>query len=117
MRTIPALRRSNLSAGALVGETFAKEAEENEHDRGQKFKDHFEKLSIIMLDVLFIGFIVLSSVWILHMIIPTQSIGAGWLSYIHGWLTVDQLEKIGGLLAGGVIAGLVADHFKRRMGG
>jgi hypothetical protein len=43
--------------------------------------------------------------------------GTGWVSYIHGWLTESQLDKITGILAGGVIAGLVADHFKRRMGG
>jgi hypothetical protein len=31
------------------------------------------------------------------------------------WLDSDQMEKLQDILTGGIIAGLVADHFKRRM--
>ena len=97
-----------------------KEAAEAEHGRSQAFKNHFELLSIIMLYVLFAGFILLATVWVLHMLLPERVAGlnaAGdWWSRIHGWLNKDQVDKVAGVLAGGVIAGLVADHFKRRMG-
>ncbi len=66
--------------------------------------------------MLFAGFIILSAIWIAHFILPEKSAGTGWVSYLHGWLSPGQLDKITGVLAGGVIAGLVADHFKRRMG-
>lgn len=69
-----------------------------------------------MLDILFAGFIFLALVWVLHMILPAKAETADYIYYVHGWLTDDQLDKITGVLAGGVIAGLVADHFKRRMG-
>lgn len=91
------------------------EAEEKEHDRAQHFKDHFEFLSIIMLDVLFAGFILLAAAWVAHLILPDHKVD-GWAPFIHGWLSKDQLDHISGVLTTGVIAGLVADHFKRRMG-
>jgi hypothetical protein len=93
-----------------------RESDEAEHDRGQAFKNHFETLSIWMLDVLFAGFVLISTIWVLHLVLPENSMGVGWVSYLHGWLSKDQLDKITGVLAGGAIAGLVADHFKRRMG-
>lgn len=107
---------AQLGSGAPIKD-LERDASENEHRRTQQFRDHFECLSIIMLDVLFAGFILLAAVWVLHMILPESSMATGWVSYVHGWLTDGQLDRITGLLAGGVIAGLVADHFKRRMGG
>jgi hypothetical protein len=92
------------------------EAKANEHRRNQKFRDHAETLFIILLYALFSGFLVLALVWILHMILPDAAGAAGCAPLLHGWLTRDQLDDISGILAGGIIAGLVADHFKKRMG-
>ncbi len=104
-----------IASGAEIKDLEA-EARANEHRRNQKFKDHFEILSIVMLDLLFLGFAVLATIWVLHLILPEKPVGKWFVYYFHCWLTKDQLDDIAGVLAGGLIAGLVADHFKRRMG-
>jgi hypothetical protein len=109
------LEATQLSQGAKQRD-LAKEAQEKEHDRSQAFKDHFETLSLLALNVLFAGFLSLAAIWALHLVLPEKAAAKGVAFYVHGWLTKDQLDHITGLLAGGVIAGLVADHFKRRMG-
>jgi hypothetical protein len=105
---------AQLGSGAPIKD-LEREAKENEHRRSQQFKDHFELLSIIMLDVLFAGFILLAAVWVVHLVLPDHKV-VGWAPFIHGWLSKDQLDHISGVLTTGVIAGLVADHFKRRIG-
>lgn len=112
----PAAKEAAQLSRGVDARNLEREAKEKEHDRGEAFKDHFERISIIMLDVLFVAFVLLSAIWILHLILPEKSVGTGWVSNFHGWLTEGQLDKITGILAGGIIAGLVADHFKRRMG-
>lgn len=89
------------------------EARANEHRRNQKFRDHFELIFLLLLYALFACFIVLGAVWVLHMVLPEKA-ATSWRP--HGWLSKEQLDNISGLLAGGVIAGLVADHVKRRVG-
>ena len=106
---------AQLGSGAPIKD-LEREAKENEHRRSQQFKDHFEFLSIVMLDILFAGFAILATIWVLHLVLPEKPSGKWFVYYFHCWLTKDQLDDIAGVLAGGVIAGLVADHFKRRMG-
>jgi hypothetical protein len=112
----PAAKEAAQLSRGVDSRNLEREAREKEHDRGQAFKDHFELVSIVMLYILFAGFILLSAIWVAHLILPEKA-AAGWPPYLHGWLTEGQLDKITGVLAGGIIAGLVADHFKRRMGG
>lgn len=60
-------------------------------------------MTVVLLWGLFLIFCVFGVVWAFHMVTP-------W-----GWLRQDQLDKIQGLLTGGVIFGLVADHVKKRL--
>lgn len=106
---------AQLASGAAIKD-LEREARENEHRRTQEFRDHFELLSLGMLYVLFLGFIILAAAWVLHLVLPEKSQTGDYVYYLHAWLTKDQLDDISGVLAGGVIAGLVVDHFKRRMG-
>jgi len=66
---------------------------------------------VITLWALVATFFLLAGVWLFHLIRPSDCDFV-----IRGWLTATQLDKVEGLLAGGIIAGLVSDHFKRRMG-
>ena len=83
------------------------EAEAAEHRRTETFRDHFEKVAIAALWVLFLAMGVIGIVWIWHLITPETS-------RLH-WLSEAQMEKLQDVLTGGLVAGLVADHFKRRM--
>jgi hypothetical protein len=83
------------------------EADEAEHRRTESFRDHFERVAICALWVLFSSMGVIGGVWIWNLIMPVHSPA-------H-WLDSDQMEKLQDILTGGIIAGLVADHFKRRM--
>lgn len=110
------LEAAQLSRG-VAARDLKREADEKEHDRNQKFRDHFEALSLMALNVLFVGFLFLALIVVLHLVLPEQPETKHHVYWLHGWLSDDQLDDIKGILAGGLIAGLVADHFKRRMGG
>lgn len=98
------LEAKQLSRG-LPRRDLKLEADEADHDRSQKFKNHFEKMAVVTVWILFFGFMGVGGVWFFHLVAPA-----------YGWLKPDQLDKLQGLLTGGVIAGLVADHVKKRMG-
>lgn len=98
------LEAQQLNRG-LTARDLAKEAQEADHDRSEKFKDHFETMALVTVWGLFAVFIVFGAVWAIHMVWPCI-----------GWLTKPELDAIQSLLTGGIIAGLVADHVRRRMG-
>lgn len=91
-----------------------KEAEEADHHRSEHFKDHFERVAIFALWTLYSGFAALGFVWLLNAILPAPPLHWWW--GMASWLSDDQMNKVQGVLTGGAIAGLVADHFKRRLG-
>lgn len=97
------LEAQSLNRG-LTTRDLKRETEEREHDRSQAFKGHFELMAIIAFWVMFLVFIAVGSIWALHLIVPQ------W-----GWLKHDQTDDLQGLLTGGVIAGVLADHVRRRM--
>jgi hypothetical protein len=93
-----------LSRG-LKDRDLERECKLNEHDRDQKFRKHFEFLSIFAMYALFgvMGF--LGAIWLYHIVMPDKC----------KWLTCDQVTIIQDILTGGIIAGLLADHFKKRL--
>lgn len=107
---------AQLTRGKSVRD-LKREKEEKDHTRSEMFKDHFELIALFVLWSLFLGFLALAAVWLFHLIAPTTGTKPlTGLITVRGWLNPAQLDKIEGILAGGIIAGLVADHFKRRMG-
>jgi hypothetical protein len=96
------LEAQSLSRG-LPARDLKRESAEAEHDRDQKFKNHFERLAVWTVYILYVGFLAFSAVWIIHVLTP-------W-----GWLKPPELDKVQGLLTGGAIAGLLADHVRKRM--
>lgn len=98
------LEAKQLSRG-LAARDLEREAREKDHARSQAFKTCFELMTIITLCVLFLVFMISGIVWSFHLLAPQ-----------FGWLTHDQLDNVQGLLTGGVVAGFLADHVRRRMG-
>ena len=87
-------------------EDLKREALEHEHDRTESFRDLFEWLMRIAICFAFVSVMVFGAVWVWHMLTPNT-----W----H-WLTDAQVQHIQTLFAGGVLAGLLTDHIRRRMG-
>src|SRR6202007_2006112 len=74
-----------------------REGIEDEFGRSKKFKDHFEFLAVRGLDALFITFLVLGIVWLLHLILPEKCDH----SYVCRWLSPDEVTIIQDILTGG----------------
>lgn len=99
------LEARQLSSGRSAKE-LEQEAAENEHGRTESFRDLFDKLVRIGMMLAFAGIIFTGGVWVWHLIAPTS-----WQ-----WLTDSELDRIQNLVTGGVLAVVVGDHFKRRLG-
>ena len=93
-----------LSSGRTE-EDLKREALEKEHNREQTFKDHFENVSVLALYAASIAILFLAASLFLHMVLPMTC---------H-WLSENQLHDIKNIVTGGVLAGAVAGHLKKRL--
>lgn len=82
-----------------------REALESDHDRSEKFRNHFELAIIGMMWVVVTGFLILALVWAFNIGLPSK----------YRWLDKDQIHDLQGILTGGLLIGLIGDHVKRRM--
>ena len=80
--------------------------------RQQTFLGHFEWVNIIAMWCIAGAMAILGIVWLLHMVLPAKC--SGYLPVCR-WLEPDEVVVIQDILTGGLIAGLVADHFRRRL--
>jgi len=92
-------------ASGKSGREIAREAEEAEHDRAERFRGHFEIISIILIWVLAIGFILIGLAWLFHILGPAD----------RRWLEEDRVDDLRGLLTGGLIVGVLTDHLRKRL--
>jgi hypothetical protein len=99
-----AAEAKQLSRGLSVRD-LKKESEEAEHDRNQRFKGHFEWIALGAMWGISIAIALIGVTWLWHMLTP----------YPCHWLKDDQLERIQNIFAGVVLAGLLADHFRKRL--
>lgn len=81
------------------------QAEQNELSRAEAFKDHFEWISVVALYASVFVFSLIALVWVAHLIIPTA----------YHWLSANQIKDLKNLLTGGVIAGAITSHLKKRL--
>jgi hypothetical protein len=91
----------------LSAEAIKAESEENEHRRAEKFKDHFELISIVSLYGVFVLVLIVGFTWLFHLLTPDK-----W----H-YLTADQVSKLQNIVTGGILTGIATGHIKKRMGG
>ena len=94
-----------LSSGKSTDQ-LAKEAAANEHNRTEGFRDLFDLLIKIGMVLAFGAIIAFSFTWVWHLITPPT-----W----H-WLPAEEIAHIQNLVTGGVLAALVSDHFRKRLG-
>lgn len=96
---------AKLLSRGLKARDLRKEAEEADHERGEVFKDHFERMALFTVWGVFVVFMLLGVTWTVHTLIPPWR-----------WLLPQEVGGVQNLLTGGIIAGLIADHVRRRMG-
>lgn len=100
-----ATRESEQFASGKTKDQLAREAEVAEAARTEKFRGHFERISLGILYVLAVALVIIGGVWLYHLVMP----------YCHHWLTDDQLDDLRGILTGGLIVGVLTDHFRKRL--
>lgn len=88
-----------------TGEQIAHEAAEAEAARTEKFRDHFERLAIVSLYLVWGGISLVALTWLYHLVAPPC------------WprLPEDQVKNIQAVVTGGVIAGIAGGHMKKRL--
>lgn len=94
-----------LSSGRSAAE-LEKDAAEREHNRVQDFRDLFDALVQIGMLIAFGGIMIMGAVWVWHLVAPV----------CWQWMSEQQIDHIQSLVTGGVLAVVVGDHFKRRLG-
>jgi hypothetical protein len=94
-----------LSSGKTL-EDLQHDAAKNEHERTESFRDLFDALIKIAVVLGFAAIVLFGATWVWHLLMPSS-----W----H-WLTEQDVDHIQNIVTGGVIATLVGDHFKRRLG-
>lgn len=107
-----AKKEDELFKGGEPVDVLEREANEKEAKRQQTFLAHFESVNICAMWAVAVAMAVLGVTWLAHMVLPAKCEG-----YIHvcRWLEPDEITVIQDILTGGLIAGLVADHFRRRL--
>jgi hypothetical protein len=82
---------------------LAKEADEAEHDRSERFRDHFEWLAIRGLYLGAFAIFAGGAVWFWHVITPWH------------FLDPDQLSHLQNLVTGGVLVSVGTSYMKKRL--
>jgi hypothetical protein len=100
-----AAEASQLASGKTA-EELARATAEREHARGQRFRDHFEWLAIGGMWAFAFVLLTIGGTWLWHLLTPDS-----W----H-WLDPEALSRVQNIFTGGVLAGVVADHFRKRLG-
>lgn len=113
---IPALTQGEIEAAANTDSKSAAESKQlssgksedalrKEAERTERFRDHFERLSLVTLYLVWAVLMILGAVWIYHLIAPPS------------WhrLPDEQVRNIQSIVTGGFLAGLASGHLKRRL--
>ena len=93
-----------LSSGKALDD-LRNEALKAEHKRSERFRNLFEVLMCAAVVIAFVGVAAFGFVWLWHMLAPNR----------YHWLTDTQVEHIQTIFTGGVLAGLLSDHLRRRL--
>ena len=101
--------RARAEEAALVAgftrKQMADRAYRAEHDRSERFRNHFERLAIVALWSMAIAILLIAAVWLLHMILPAE----------RRWLTTEDLSHIQSIVTAGLLVGVIGNHFKKRL--
>lgn len=101
-----AIKEAKQLTEGKTAEQIATEAAQNEHERNEKFRNHFEKMAVVALWIAFLILVLMVMSWVSHILLPS----------CYHWLTTEQLAKVQNLVTGGVVASLAVGHLKKRIG-
>lgn len=101
-----AIKEAKQLSEGKSAEQIATEAAQNEHERNEKFRNHFEKMAVVGLWIAFVVLVLMVMSWVSHILLPAKC---------H-WLTSEQLAKVQNLVTGGVVASLAVGHLRKRIG-
>jgi hypothetical protein len=94
-----------LSLGrGLSKRDLAKEADEAEHDRSERFRNHFERVATWGLYIGALVILLAVIAWFWHIITPWH------------FLDPDQLSHLQNLVTGGVLVSVGTNYMKKRLG-
>ena len=100
-------REARSLAQGKTADELKEQAAKSEHDRSERFRDHFERIAICCLWIVFGIFVLVGLTWIWHLLMPACA---------H-WLSVDQVQKLQNIVTGGLLVSIAGGHLKRRLGG
>lgn len=86
-------------------EVLTREAETNEHNRNERFRNHYETVAVFGLYGVFTLFVVVGLTWFWQLLTPDS-----W----H-YLNAEQVAKLQNIVTGGIVASLGIDHIKKRL--
>lgn len=93
-----------LSSG-LPADEIERRSKEREAERTERFREHFERLAVWTLYVVWMVLCALLLVWVYHLVAPPSF-----------WrLPDEQVGHIQSILTGGLLTNLAGGHLKRRL--
>lgn len=97
------LEALSLSRG-LPERDLRKEADESDHDRSERFKEHFDKIGIAALYFVSAALLIAGGFWFWHIVTPWH------------FLAPTQLAVLQNMLTGGVLVSVGTAYMKKRLG-
>jgi hypothetical protein len=93
-------------SGGLPEDEIRRNAERNEASRTERFRDHFERLAIVTLYVVWAILCLVAVARLYHLLAPPL-----W------WrLPDEQVARLQSIVTGGVLASIAGGHVKKRLG-
>lgn len=99
------LEAASLSAGKSPDQ-LASDAAFKEHDRNQRFRDHFEMLAIFALWASAFAICGIGAVWAWHLVAAPRL----------RWLSTEDISHLQSIVTAGLLVGVIGNHFKKRLG-
>lgn len=81
-----------------------KEADESDHDRNERFKEHFDNIGIAALYAVSFALLIAGGFWFWHIVTPWH------------FLAPAQLAVLQNMLTGGVLVSVGTSYMKKRLG-
>jgi len=92
----------SLSRGLAVRD-LRREADESDHDRNERFKQHFDHVGIAALYVTALALLLAGGFWFWHIVTPWH------------FLAPEQLSVLQNMLTGGVLVSVGTNYMKKRL--
>lgn len=90
-------------AESLANETLEQEAKKNEHQRKEKFKQHFSWAALGVFWIVAVSLILILLFWVWHLITPM---------YLH-FLTEIQVNKLQDILFSVIATKVIQEYFRK----